>query len=220
MYNTSRPAFPTHDRIARAMNSGPLSERMCAGAPRSWTTRASTSLTALGRIPSCRVEPPGPSTPACTLVHQREPLQGPPVRGPVMQEIPRPDVVLVLRWPPHATVGTRSQAPLFPLLPRHFQTLLPPEPIDPFAVDPPALTPQQCPDAPVAETRMPPHQLQHPRQQPLLLFPGFLRLLPLRRAGLLQHAASPTLGDAEGLLELPHSLPTLGGAHHFFWAIS
>src|SRR5260221_409133 len=43
MCTASRPSLPIQPRIALAMNSGPLPDRMCAGAPRSRTTPAGTS---------------------------------------------------------------------------------------------------------------------------------------------------------------------------------
>src|SRR6266511_709223 len=153
------------------------------------------------------------------LVHQREPLQGTPVRSPVVEEIPRPDVVLVLRRPPYAAVDTRPQTPFLPLFPGDFQPLLPPEAVDALAVDPPALAPQQRPDAPVAVARMPANQRQHPRQQPLFLLLG-LGHLPLGRARLPQHAAGAALGHAEGLLEVTRRLSPLGGGQNFFCTTS
>src|SRR6266545_2103903 len=92
----------------------------------------------LGRHPPAHLQ--GQALPR-VLVHQREPLQGTPVRSPVVEEIPRPDVVLVLRRPPYAAVDTRPQTPFLPLFPGDFQPLLPPEAVDALAVDPPALSP-------------------------------------------------------------------------------
>src|SRR5262249_23201943 len=81
----------------------------------------------------------------------------------------------------------------------------------------------QRPDAPVAEARVLPHQLQHPRHQPPFLLGGFLRRLPLRRALLPQHAAGAALGDVELLLEEAHRPPPLVGAQNLFcppsWSI-
>jgi hypothetical protein len=51
MYKVSRAAAAIHDRIAWAMNSGPLSDRTCAGAPRCRTTPASAALSALAVMP-------------------------------------------------------------------------------------------------------------------------------------------------------------------------
>src|SRR5262249_39147971 len=142
------------------------------------------------------------------------------VAGAIVQEVPRPDVVLVLRRPADTAVGAAAQPPLFPLLSRHFQPLLPPEPVDALAVDAPALPPQQRPDAPVAVARVLPDQLQHPGHQPPFLLGGFLPWLPLRRALLPQHAAGAALADAEALLQEAYRLPPLVGGHHFFWATS
>src|SRR5262249_7758991 len=143
----------------------------------------------------------------------------PAVARPVVQEVPGPDVVPVLRRPPHAAVGAAAQPPLLPLLPGHLEPLLPPEPPDALAVDPPALPPQQRPDPPVAVARVLPHQLQHVRHQPPLLLVA-LGLLPLGGARLPQHAAGAALRHPEGLLEVPRRLPPLAGGHHFFWATS
>src|SRR5262249_48655582 len=80
--------------------------------------------------------------------------------------------------------------------------------------------PQQGPDPPVAEARVLPHQLQHPRHQPPFLRGGLRRRLPLRRALLPQHAAGAALRGAEALLEEAHRLPPLLGAQNFFFTTS
>ena len=51
MRSVSNPASAIHTRIALAMNSGPLSDRMWPGAPRSLTTPDNTALTALAVMP-------------------------------------------------------------------------------------------------------------------------------------------------------------------------
>jgi hypothetical protein len=45
MYNVLVPTLPSHFRNSSAMNSGPLSERMCSGIPRSNITSAKVSIT-------------------------------------------------------------------------------------------------------------------------------------------------------------------------------
>ena len=54
MYSGLVPSPPNHLRNARAMNSGPLSERMCAGTPRQSIASASVSITSseLSRRPT------------------------------------------------------------------------------------------------------------------------------------------------------------------------
>src|SRR5262249_31540536 len=71
------------------------------------------------------------------------------------------------------------------------------------AVDPKAFPTQQCPDAAIAEPGVFPHQLEHPGHQRFLLL-AFSGLLPLRRTGLVEDSASPTLGDVEGRTQVPH----------------
>src|SRR5262245_5860459 len=135
------------------------------------------------------------------LVHQHQPLQRPPVLGPVMDKIPRPDVILVPRPLTHATVAAVPQPTLLVLFPWDLETLLPPQPVDTLAVDPEAGIPQQCPDASVTVTRVLADQLQHLGQQGSLLLVA-LWPSPLRRARLSQHTAGPALGDAEGRAEV------------------
>src|SRR5262249_35436746 len=146
--------------------------------------------------------------------------QGPAVARAVVQEVPGPHMALVLRRPAHAAAGATAQPPLLPLLSRHPQPLLPPEPVGPLAVDAPALPPQQGPGAPVAVPRVLEGQPRHPRHQPPFPLGGLPRRLPLRRALLPRHAAGAAPRDAEALLEEAHRLPPLRGGHHFFWATS
>ena len=51
MYSVATAASASHDRITRAMNSDPLSLRMCPGAPRWATTADNTSFTFLAVLP-------------------------------------------------------------------------------------------------------------------------------------------------------------------------
>ncbi len=67
---------------------------------------------------------------ARVFVGDREPLQRLPRRGPIVDEVPRPNMILVFRATPHATVATVAQTPLFVGLSRHFESLTAPQPID------------------------------------------------------------------------------------------
>lgn len=60
---------------------------------------------------------------ARVLVGQREPLQGPAGLIPIVDEVPAPDVVLVLGSMPGDAVGAVAQTALFPLFLRHLETL-------------------------------------------------------------------------------------------------
>jgi len=141
------------------------------------------------------------------LVHHRQPLQRPTVAGPVVDEIPRPHMVLVLRSTPSATVGTVPQMPLFSLLLRHFQPLLTPQPMNQLAVHTPAFPPQQLPNPPISIPGMFPHQLQHPAYQPLLEL-SQPWAITLRRSWLPQGPARPTFGNPQLPLCFPNRLPT------------
>ena len=50
MKSVDTPILPSQPRIASAINSGPLSERMCCGTPRSTMTDASTPITSSAMI--------------------------------------------------------------------------------------------------------------------------------------------------------------------------
>src|SRR5205085_10582707 len=84
----------------------------------------------------------------------RQPLQRPTIGRSVVEEVPGPPMVLGACPPADATVAAVSQPPLLPLFPWDLEALLPPQPPDPLAVDPPALTPQEGPNAPVAKARV------------------------------------------------------------------
>ena len=72
------------------------------------------------------------------LVGDREPLQRLARRRAIVDEVPSPNVVAMLGTTTHAAVAAVAQTPLFALLARHFQPLLPPQSVHPLAVDPPA----------------------------------------------------------------------------------
>src|SRR5215216_3633396 len=107
MYSVPTPEASNHRLSAAATNSGPLSERMDAGAPR-WPNRRArvpiTSSAVMERSTSMDRH-------SLVLVHHRHHLQPPPVLGAVHHEVIAPDVVLVLCPPPLAPIlaGTFRQ---------------------------------------------------------------------------------------------------------------
>src|SRR6187401_3107127 len=92
-------------------------------------------------------------------------------------------MVLILRSPHMASVGTRPQSSAFSRLSRHFQALPTPQTIDPLHIHRPALAAQQSCDPPIAKPRPLPNQLQHPRHQLPLVVRRMPRV-PLRAARL------------------------------------
>lgn len=75
---------------------------------------------------------------ACELVDEVEHAELAAIVGAVLDEVIRPDVVGVF-WPqPDARSVSKPEPPFLGLLLRHFQPLLPPDPLDPLLVHPPA----------------------------------------------------------------------------------
>ncbi len=64
---------------------------------------------------------------ARVFVRNRKPLQRRAGTRSVVDEVPRPNMVPVLRATTHATVAMMPQTPLFSSLFRHFEAFLPPE---------------------------------------------------------------------------------------------
>ena len=117
---------------------------------------------------------------ARVFVRDRKPLQWHAGTRSVVDEVPRPDMVPVLRATTHATVAMMTQTPLFSRLFRHLEAFLSPEAIHPFGVDSPAFLSELGADHPIAVTRILPHQLAHLRQKPFLVSRCLLRLVSLR----------------------------------------
>ncbi len=127
------------------------------------------------------------------LVGNRQPLQRPARRRAVMDEVPGPNMVLVLSSAANATVAAVAQTPLFHSLFRHLQSLPTPQPIDPLLVHRPTLLTKLRRNHPITVTRIPGRQGVHPRHQPLLFLRIFPRLITLRGTWLTKNLTSPTL---------------------------
>ena len=153
------------------------------------------------------------------LVHDRQPLQRPAVGGPIVDEVPGPHVVLVLRLSTNATVLAMAQTPSFSLFLWHFQPFLNPKPIDPFPIHTPARSSQQRPDPSIAVAGMLAHQGQHLGNQAFLLL-----VRPTAcTAGSIetdQRPARPTLGHAQLPLNVRDRRSTADRAQKFPWSAS
>lgn len=113
------------------------------------------------------------------LIHDAQELERPPILRPVMNKIPRPDMIRVRGAMMHDSVLTVAQSTLLMPFYRHFQPFPPPQVIHPLAIDLESLGSQQGPDKTIAVARMLPDQLQHPLDQFRLAFAS-LRLIALR----------------------------------------
>jgi hypothetical protein len=73
------------------------------------------------------------------LINDREHLDGPPVMCAVCHKIIRPDMVSMGRSKTNTRPVIEPKTPPFRLLLGNFETLLPPDPLDPLVVDPETL---------------------------------------------------------------------------------
>ena len=97
------------------------------------------------------------------------------------------------------------------LLPWHFQPLAPPQALDPLVVDLPAGVAQQGRDAPVTVTAILAGQLDHVRDQAILVV-TVARDAALGRAMLPQHPASAAFRDPEPVADMIDALAPARGA--------
>jgi len=175
---------------------------MCSGTPRSTNSSASTSITCSAVIPRPTSNAKHSRVYSSTIAGQ---LQRPTVGGVIVDEIPRPHVVLMRRPATRTAVVAVAQTPLFPPFSRHFQALPPPKPIDPLAAGLPTLLPQQSPDPPIAISRVFSHQFQHPLYQRPLGRPQ-PRPITLRSTRLTEYPARTTFRYAKLFLRLADRL--------------
>ncbi len=146
---------------------------------------------------------------ARVFVRDRKPLQWRAAARSIVDEVPRPNMVLVLRATTHATVAMMPQTPPFPSLFRHLKAFLSPKAIHPFVVDSPTFLPQLGADHPIAVARILPYQLVHPRQKSRLVRGSLLRLVSLRAPRLTKRLACPTLRHVPFSPNVPDCLATL-----------
>ena len=92
----SRPS--NQPRMAWAMNSGPLSLRMCSGTPRTTWNKSTSTLDHVRRREGS--SPYLNAKHSRVLIHDQQPLQRPPVLRPIKHKVPGPYMILVLRLTP------------------------------------------------------------------------------------------------------------------------
>ena len=97
------------------------------------------------------------------LVGDCKPLQRLAAHRAIVDEIPRPDVILVLGAAPQTTVAAVPQPPPFSRLFRHPKPFPSPLSIDPFEVHPPIFLAKFGRDHPITVPRMLANQLVDPR---------------------------------------------------------
>ena len=139
--------------------------------------------------------------------------------GPVMHEVIGPDMVGPLCAQPDAGAVVEPQTAPLRLLAGHLQPLAPPQALDPLVVDQPAGVAQQGGDPAIAVTTVPAGQLDHVRDQAILVVTA-ARDTALGRALLSQHPAGAALRDPEPATDMVDALAAARGAHKFPWAAS
>ena len=171
-----------------AMNSGPLSERMCSGIPCTSITSASVSIRSNC---STAVPPASPDTSACTRQSGSAAAASSIVRHGA-HKIVAPDVILLLRSQPHTGAIAQPQPPSRPLFLRHLQPFASPDPLHPVLPHRPPRVPQQCRDPPIA---VPPILRRQARIACVssIFIRAPQRQIALRPSPLPQHPARPPL---------------------------
>ncbi len=146
--------------------------------------------------------------------HEAQEAPGPPVLRPLADEGVGPDVVRPLGAAPRAGAVGRPEAPPPRGCAGHPQPLLPPEPLHPLVVHPPALGPQQGRDAAVAVAPEAPRQCDQAGDQGGLVprHPGRVSLCPARLG---QPPTRPTLRDGHDGLHVRDRLPPARRAQKF-----
>jgi hypothetical protein len=147
----------------------------------------------------------------CELVNDVEHAEFAAIMGAVLDKVVTPDMVGILRPQPDARSVIEPEPSSLRLLLRYFQPLLPPDPLHPFAVHPPAGLPQKSGDAPVAITAI----LESKRDDVggegrFVIRSG--EDLALGGSVLAESPADPALGQAQFGSHMIHAGATAGGA--------
>ena len=152
MYSVFAPTFPSHSRTVLAVNSGPLSERMCSGTPLAVISSARVSITSGDRM--LRPARMARQLPGVLFDDGQQP-HWPAVPGPQLHEVISPNMVFPLGPQPDAGPVVQPQSASPGLSGRYFEPLPPPDPLHPFVVHYPAAASEHRGDPPVPVTAEP-----------------------------------------------------------------
>jgi hypothetical protein len=128
-----------------------------------------------------------------------------------LDEVVTPDVVGILRPQPDAGSVSEPETPLLRLLLWHFQPLLPPDPLDPLPVHPPADLSQKSGDAPIAIAAVLESKRNDVGGEGRLIIRG-RGDLALGGTVLAENPADPSLGQAQFGSHVLHTGAAAGGA--------
>ena len=184
---------PRSIRRATATNSGPLSERMCAGMPRD-DEQIAERLDDIG----CLELPCDTDRQALAgeLVDDAQHPERLSIVGAVGDEVIGPDMVGALRAQTDARTVIEPETATFRLFGWDFQPLTSPDPLDTLLVHRPAGSAKQRRDPAIPVAAVLAGKFDDVGSQSCLVI-GRRRNLPLRRSMLTQCPASSSLGDAK-----------------------
>ena len=135
----------------------------------------------------------------------------PPIVGPMVHEVIRPDMVAILRSETDTRSVVEPEPALLRLFRWHFQPLTLPQTLDPLVIDcPPCISEQGC-YPPVAVTSVLSRQFDHVSNQQVFVRPSSGHLA-LRRTLLAEHAACPALGNTKLVADQVNAHATTRGA--------
>ncbi len=153
------------------------------------------------------------------LVQDVQCPESPPIVGPAMHEVIRPDMVPI-GWPQTNAGSVIQPEPAFlRLLGRNFQPLASPQPFDPTIADLPSRISQQSSDTPIAIAAILPGQLDHISHQ-LVFVISSTWAIPLRGPILAQHTTNPSFGNTKLTANLVDAGTATRGAQKFLRAAS
>src|SRR5258708_4048671 len=177
---------------ALAMNSGPLSDRICPGTPRKMNRSESTSMTSIDfSRRDTRM-----ARHSYDFVDDIEHAEPASIMGALLDKVVRPHVVAVLGPEPNARSVIQPETAAFRLLGRDLQPLASPDPLDPLVIDQPAGLPQQLGDLTISVAAILPDQIDDPGRQSLFVVTA-PRDFALRRAMLAERRTSTALGNRQ-----------------------
>ena len=149
------------------------------------------------------------------LVHHVEHLDLPASLRPFTHEVVAPDVILVSRLTPMTGIARYADSPVFAGFPAYLKPFLLPQPMNPLIVYTPLLFTQKHRHPAIPKPRPAKRQTMYRHRQTTFLVADHQRIC-LRRAGLANHPADPTLRIAQPIGKIPHRLAPTSRAQEFF----
>ena len=161
-----------------------------------------------------RREPPSDrnrETLAGVFIDDGQHLEGAPILRALHHEIIRPHMIRILSPPAKTGAIGQPKPPSFGLFLWHLQTLLPPDSLDAFVIDPPAFLMKQGGDPPISVAPLLPGQAHDPAAEGRFLIPVNRHIL-LGTSALSHHSTRPAFGDRERVLRMADRLSASGRA--------